>query len=223
MAAKVLLIESARANAPSFAPALKKHGYDLYLAHSGKGAIRLATRDRPDVIVLDAASLRTSGNRICSQLRNYFEQMPIIHIKSSPENGQCEAANLVLYLPFTARKLINRIERFLNAHKGRTIECGPFKLNLQQRLLSAHGKEHRLTPKLAQLMEAFMRNPGQTLNRKYLMRNVWQTDYLGDTRTLDVHIRWIREAVEREPGKPRYVITVRGVGYRFDPELSEHR
>ena len=93
---------------------------------------------------------------------------------------------------------------------------------MQQRLLTAHGKEHRLTPKLAQLMETFLRNPGKTLDREYLMRNVWQTEYMGDTRTLDVHIRWIREAVEGEPGKPRFIVTVRGKGYRFEPDVNGH-
>ncbi|MBN1284406.1 MAG: response regulator transcription factor [Anaerolineae bacterium] len=216
MAANVLLVESPRANAPSFAPALKKRGYSVIVVHSGKAAVRTATS--PDVIVLDAASLNTSGNRVCAQLRGYFPDTPIIHIKEASENGRDTGANVVLYMPFTPRKLINRIERFLNADKGEMLSCGPFKLNLQQRLLFANGQEHRLTPKLTRLMEAFMRQPGQTLDRKYLMRHVWQTEYMGDTRTLDVHIRWIREAVESEPGNPHHILTVRGMGYRFDPE-----
>ncbi len=218
MAAKVLLIESARANAESFAPALKKRGYTVHVAHSGKAAVHIASREAVEVIVVDAASMRASGNRICALLRRHFDATPIIHIKAASENGTLSPASAVLYLDFTARKLINRIERFLNADKGEILECGPFKLNLNQRLLVAPGKETRLTPKLAQLMEVFMRKPRETLDRKFLMQTVWQTDYMGDTRTLDVHIRWIRDAVEREPSNPRHIITVRGVGYRFEPD-----
>lgn len=223
MAAVVLLIESARANAESFAPALEKRGYVVYQAHSGKAGIHVATRAAPDVIVLDAASMRASGNRICTQLRRHFENTPIIHIKGAAENGAPSPANVVLYMDFTPRKLINRIERFLNAGKGEVLACGPFKLNLKQRLLMAPEKETRLTPKLAALMELFMRNAGETLDRKTLMQAVWQTDYMGDTRTLDVHIRWIRDAVEPEPGNPQHILTVRRVGYRFVPELNGHR
>lgn len=221
MAAKILLIESSRASAPSFEPALNKRGYRVVVVHTGKAAVQTtAKEDSPDVIVLDAASLRTSGNRICDQLRNHFPDTPIIHIKQASENGCDAGANVTLYMPFTPRKLINRVERFLNADKGEMLLCGAFKLNLHQRLLFANGREHRLTPKLAKLMEAFMRQPNQTLNRKYLMRYVWQTEYMGDTRTLDVHIRWIREAVEGEPGEPHHIITVRGVGYRFEPDAD---
>ncbi len=221
MAANVLIVESVRTNAPSFTPALQKRGYDVWVTHSGREAIRVAADAPPDVIVLDAASMRTSGNRICAQLRKHFAETPIIHIKDFPENGAHADASELLYMPFTPRKLINRIERFLNADQGESIELGPFKLNLQHRLLTAHGKIHRLTPKLALLMEAFMRNPGRTLDRVYLMRHVWQTDYVGDTRTLDVHIRWIREVIENEPGTPRYIVTVRGAGYCFRPERQE--
>ncbi len=218
MVAKVLFIESTRASTPSFAPDLKHRGYQIIPAHSGKAALQLAAETSPDVIVLDAASLRTPGNRIALQLKRAFADIPVIHIKNASENGHSAGADVVLYLPFTVRKLVNRIERFLNADKGSIIECGSFKLNLSHRILVAHDKEHRLTPKLAHLMETFMRNPGRTLDRQYLMQKVWQTEYMGDTRTLDVHIRWIREAVEGQPGSPNHIITVRSVGYRFEPE-----
>ncbi|MCZ7543899.1 MAG: response regulator transcription factor [Anaerolineae bacterium] len=217
MAARVLLIESARANVTTFAPALEKKGYSVHVTHSGKAAIQVASRKGADVIILDAASMRTSGNRICAQLRRHFEDMPIIHVKAASENGAPSPANIVLYMDFTPRKLINRIERFLNANKGEVLIQGEFKLNIQQRLLTARDKETRLTPKLAKLMEEFMRKPGETLDRKYLMKTVWDTEYMGDTRTLDVHIRWIRDAVELGDGKPQFILTERGKGYRFEP------
>jgi DNA-binding response OmpR family regulator len=89
-------------------------------------------------------------------------------------------------------------------------------VNLSRRILFANGQETSLTPKLVLLVETFFRHPGETLDRALLMERVWDTSYLGDTRTLDVHVRWIRRAIEENPGTPRYLKTVRGVGYRLD-------
>jgi DNA-binding response OmpR family regulator len=124
-------------------------------------------------------------------------------------------------MPFTVRKLINRIERLVPGERVETIEVGPVRLTLGVRVVACRGKEKRLTPKAANLLEVFLRNPGKVLDRSFLMRSVWDTDYLGDTRTLDVHMRWLREAIENQPGAPRYLVTVRGVGYRFEPNPDE--
>ena len=96
------------------------------------------------------------------------------------------------------------------------MEVGPLRLNTAQRKVRAHGKETRLTPKQAKLLEVFMQNPGRLLTRKTLIQRVWNTDYTGDTRTLDVHISWLRQAVEAESKKPRLIRTIRGMGYRLD-------
>jgi DNA-binding response OmpR family regulator len=119
--------------------------------------------------------------------------------------------------------LINSIERLLPlAGDDGILTCGPFSMDVSRRVLVANGQETQLTPKLAVLVEMFLNHPGETLDRKTLMVEVWDTDYLGDTRTLDVHVRWIRQAIEPEPGKPRYLKTIRGVGYRLDiPDLFE--
>lgn len=212
---KVLLIENARANGVSFAAALKRR-YQVHVAHSGKQGLALAQITRPDVVVLDAASLRTSGNRICAQLRARLGELPIIHIQaSSGLKKTASQADVVLHPPFTSRKLINRIERFVFQPGGEVLTVGPFTLNIEQQTLTTPWTEKKLTPKLVTLMEQFMRRPNETLERIELMKKVWNTDYMGDTRTLDVHIRWIRDVVEPERGKKRYIKTVRGVGYRF--------
>jgi DNA-binding response OmpR family regulator len=213
-AIKVLLIEKTRTNGTSFAAALKRR-YQVQIAHSGKQGLSMALDTPPDVIVLDAASLRTSGNRICAILRTKFGEMPIIHIRDQGTTQEQSSADVLLCLPFTPRKLINRIERFAPADTGELLEAGPFSLNLEQQTLATPWSEKKLTPKLFALMELFMRNPDQTLERKYLMQKVWQTDYMGDTRTLDVHIRWLRQIVEPVPRKKQYIKTVRGIGYRF--------
>lgn len=97
------------------------------------------------------------------------------------------------------------------------LRVGELSLHMEDRTLFKNGRREKLTPKEARLLKAFMSNGGKVLTRKYLMKEVWETDYLGDTRTLDVHIRWLRQKIEDDPSRPRYLRTVRGVGYRFSP------
>jgi len=220
-ATRVLLIESARKNGVSFADSLARR-YEVHVAHSGTQGIALAGEKHPDVIVLDAVSLRTSGDRICARLRASLGLLPIIHIRAKELKARESEADVLLAPPFTPRKLINRIERFATPAEGSNLEVGPFVLNLEQQTLTAPWKEKKLTPKLVTLMQLFMQNSNQTLERKAIMQQVWQTDYVGDTRTLDVHIRWLRKVVEPDPREPVYIRTVRGVGYRFAvPEAED--
>ena len=214
-AARILLIESSRAKRTSFADALKKR-YDVVIVPNGKQALHSAAQTKPDVVVLDAISMRTKGDRVCESLRKALDGIPLIHLHPGPASGDATCADVVLYPQFTSRKLVNSIERLLQTPGDAVIVCGPFSMHLGRRVLTNNGQETQLTPKLTLLVETFMRNPGQTLDRRYLMEKVWHTDYMGDTRTLDVHIRWIRRAIETDPGKPRYLKTVRGVGYRLE-------
>jgi DNA-binding response OmpR family regulator len=121
----------------------------------------------------------------------------------------------VLEWPFTARKVINRVVRLLDHRQGGVLKAGRLTLNLQTRCVSHGDVTHRLTPKQCDLLQVFMVHEGTTLTRRFLMATVWNTDYMGDTRTLDVHVRWLRERIEDNPSKPQYLRTVRGVGYRF--------
>lgn len=221
-AARILLIESTRAKKTSFADALKKR-YEVASVPSGKQALKLAKEQAFDVVVLDAISMRTPGERVCQQIRDQLPDIPLIHLHPGPAGQDASCADVVLFLPFTSRKLVNNIERLLEVTDDAVIQCGPFTVHLGRRVLIVQGQETPLTPKLALLVETFFRNPGQTLDRKTLMERVWHTNYMGDTRTLDVHIRWIRRAIETNPGSPRYLKTVRGVGYRLDiPESLPH-
>jgi DNA-binding response OmpR family regulator len=218
--ATVLLVESTRANGSSFAPHLKKR-YSVMLAHTGKTALSLVKNQVPDVMVVDSTLMRTSGNRICALLRGQAQEVPIIHIKEmiledSEENESI--ANLLLHPPLTYRKLYNRIERYVaSANEEHTLKIGNIKLSLEQGLLTMPQGEQKLTPKLAQLLGVFMRQAGQIVDRRQLIKEVWQTDYMGDTRTLDVHIRWLRQMLEEKPGSPQILKTVRGKGYIFQP------
>jgi DNA-binding response OmpR family regulator len=149
-------------------------------------------------------------------VRTIAPGVPLIYIsaagKSLPPAIRTDAS---LTHPFTIRKLINRLNRLLASRDGPTYRAGPLTLYVTKRAVLANRRERRLTPKQTQLLAALMQRPGEVISRRELIRTVWDTEFMGDTRTLDVHIRWVREAIEDNPSKPRYITTVRGKGYRF--------
>lgn len=216
----LLLVERAGKAEHTFAAALRQKGFALEVVATGETALRKAPELRPVMIILNSASMASSGLRICQKLQEAVNGIPIIHIVEAdalddPRNG---VADITLILPFTARKVINSVKRLMPSARNDMIQVGPIKLAPRARVVTAYGKEKRLTARTTSLLLMFLKHPGETLDRGYLMRQVWHTDYLGDTRTLDVHIRWVRMAVERDPQKPRHIITVRGQGYRFSPD-----
>jgi DNA-binding response OmpR family regulator len=219
--ARILLIESPRTNAPSFGPLLQKKGFRVATAHRIDRALLAAEQQPPDLVILDASSMRTSGSRLCRQIHARLDGVPVILLAPpdfapDPTNG----ATITLQQPVTPRKLLNRIARLLPGDGKFSLQAGPIQLNVAQRKVRCKGKESRLTPKQTKLLEVFLHNPGQLLTRESLIRQVWHTDYTGDTRTLDVHMSWLRQAIEPDPSRPVFLRTVRGVGYRFDPRDS---
>jgi DNA-binding response OmpR family regulator len=213
----ILLIESRRPSAPSFLSALEKKGFSVNVNHSVDKAIETAFKHRPDLVILDAASMRTSGARMCRAARASLDGVPIILI--TPQDARLDpnaGSSVTLVHPFTARKLVNRVLRLLPGDERYALEAGPIRLNLAQRKVQCGKKEARLTPKQAKLLELFIQNHGRLLTRKQLIRDVWLTDYTGDTRTLDVHMSWLRRAIEPDPKRPKYLKTIRGLGYRLD-------
>ena len=218
--AKVLIVEGLRATKPAYLTALEKHNFAVTIEHRAQTAVKRAQALAPDIVILDAASLKTSGTRICNQLRATLNGTPVILIadKKNIPSQSCGASAL-LVLPFTPRKLLNSVTRLLPGDESATLQVGPIKLNLAQRRVSCGGREERVTPKQARLLEMFLRAPGQLLTRKAILKYVWDTDYTGDTRTLDVHISWLRSIIEPNPQKPRYLKTLRAQGYRLDLPL----
>jgi DNA-binding response OmpR family regulator len=215
--ANILLIESGRASAPSFASALEKKGYNVSVYHRMDAALVAAGKKHPDLLVLDAASMKTSGTRLSRKARAQLDGLPIILV--SPEDSQPDPGNgatLTLVHPFTPRKLLNRVARLLPGDDKYALEVGPIRLNRANCKVRCYKKEARLTPKLAHLLEVFMFNAGKLMTRKRLIRLVWHTDYTGDTRTLDVHMSWLRYAIEPDPKEPILLKTIRGMGYRLD-------
>lgn len=215
----VLLVEGNRASENSVAHALEKAGFCVVLVPTGKAALAEVKTNKPNLVIFNASMMRSNGARSCRRLRHSIGTIPIIHIRTEgwPEEQEAEA-DVYLERPFTPRKLFNRIKALLPPDYGKEeiVRCGDLTYYRTKRSVEVVGKgESRLTPKLALLLEEFVRHPNEIITRRQLMQNVWQTDYVGDTRTLDVHIRWIRELIEQDPAYPRRLQTVRGRGYIF--------
>lgn len=225
MKAKILLIEGKRADRPSFVAGLTRKGYQVENVVNGSEALRHLAPFAPDLIIVNAASMRTSGKRICQSIRARSPQASIVLIEDgkTAENGDKEntadtLVNVVLTLPFTLQKLMNRIRPLLPTEQKDVLGIGKLQLDPIQRCVRIGGRQTSLTPRLVMLLKIFMEHPGEVIERAYLFRTVWDTAYTEDTRTLDVHISWLRQAIEDNPRSPVHIKTVRGVGYRLDIE-----
>jgi DNA-binding response OmpR family regulator len=216
MKARILWVEGKRANSPSFVPGLRKKDYQVEVVPTGSAAMESLLSYDPDIVVVNAASLRTSGKRICKEIRGKVSNLPIIVIAQNDNSPEEVGANAVLRLPFTPRKLLNRIGPLLPADETQILHIGQIRLNLAQKKVRCQGREARLTPRLANILQILMQHHGEVVGRDQLFREVWNTGYTGDTRTLDVHISWLREAIEEDPRNPKFIKTIRGVGYRLD-------
>lgn len=218
---KLYLIERTRSRQTSRVACLQRFGHDVTTADSLACALKGANGH--DLIILDAASMRTAGTRMASRLCQRFESTPLILI--SPEGtdpSRTGAADAMLIEPFTARKLGNRIQELLPLSETKASTWGPLDYNLDRRLIRRGNNQVQLTPMLAALLKYMLNKKGCVVTRKELMREVWQTNYTKDTRTIDTHIRWLRQAIERDPARPRLLRTLRGVGYRLDLPDSQH-
>ena len=217
MKAKILWIEGKRAVSPSFIPNLRKKEFVLEIVSTGTAALELLAKDTMDLIIINTASLRTTGKRICRDLHNQAPDTPILVI-TGPEPTQPAdfCANTVLILPFTTRKLLNRITPLLPIDEAHMLRSGPLRLDVEHRKVSCQGRENQLTPRLTRLLQILMQHHDQVVKREDLFREAWNTEYTGDTRTLDVHISWLRQAIEEDPRQPHFLKTIRGVGYRLD-------
>lgn len=221
----ILLIEGLPESESSLAHPLQKAGFVVNSFVLGKEAVGWSQKHHPDLVVVDASSMRSNGVRISRRLRGILPDTAIIHCRSESEREMPRAmADIYLVQPFTGRKLLNRVRDLLPADPDHEeiVRFGDLMYYRGKRSVEVAGRgEHQLTPKLALLLEEFLRNPGQVVTRKQLMENVWNTSYTGDTRTLDVHIRWVRECIEVDPSNPTMLVTKRGQGFLLDqPEKT---
>ncbi len=221
MKARILWVEGKRAESPPFVPGLRKKGYVVELAPTGDEALAILPRFDPDLIVINAASMRTSGKRICRSLQSRANGTPIVLITGPDNSAPDVAVDVVLPLPFTTRKLLNRLRPLLPSDGLNMLHVGPIRLDMERKRVRCQGREASLTPRLARLLSVLMEHPGEAMERARLFREVWNTEYTGDTRTLDVHISWLRQALEEDVRKPVFLKTIRGLGYRLDVDGLE--
>jgi DNA-binding response OmpR family regulator len=214
--ARILLVESARPKA-SCASALERRNYEVVRVTTSRAAIAQAKETPPALIILDSTAPRVDGGRTCRDIRAQLDGVAILLlVRSNVQVDPACGADFVLAQPFTSRKLLNRVARMLPSGKALVLTAGDLTLNVANRCVRLGRQEHQLTPKQSQLLEIFMRRPNSVITRLELMKAVWDTDYMGDTRTLDVHIRWLRQIIESDAGKPHRLVTVRSVGYKLE-------
>ena len=210
----IVIIESEHRSKARFGSALSKKGFEVHAAGSGSEGFALIQSLSPDAVVVNAASLRTNGLRIVKWIRASQADLPIVLIVDKDvEPTLAELVNVVLLLPFTVQKLSNRLRLFDDVKYHAIMRCGKLFLNLEKFIVKYGDKEARLTRRCTALMRVFMEHPGEVLTREELFKEIWETEYTEDTRTLDVHISWLRAAIEENPRQPKLIQTVRGVGY----------
>jgi len=212
----LLVIEGRHAEIPSFAADLQKKGFDVVSAQNGSEAVSKLKQTNPSLVVVNAPSLRSTGIRMCLSLRKKDPKVPIILIVENEKLVDKELADSVLSLPFTVQKLVNRIKALMPGDGDNMVSIGPIRLDVENRRVRSLGKNTKLTPRLITLLQLLMDKHGEVVEREALFKKVWETNYTGDTRTLDVHISWLRRAIELDPDNPKFLKTIRGVGYRLD-------
>ncbi|HHV71263.1 MAG TPA: response regulator transcription factor [Clostridia bacterium] len=206
---------------------LERAGYEVIAAYDGNEAIQLAKRERPALIILDIMLPGLDGFEVLREIRK-FSNVPVIMLTAKGEDidkilGLELGADDYLTKPFNPRELTARVKAILRRidkqNEGREeagrIVIADLDLDLNRREVFVRGKPVELTPKEFDLLEFLSSNPGKVYSRETLLRELWGYDYYGDSKTVDVHIRRLREKIEEEPSKPKYILTVWGVGYKF--------
>jgi two-component system OmpR family response regulator len=226
---KILVVEDDASLLTTLKYNLQKDGYSVTTAIDGPEALEVARKERPDLIVLDVMLPGLSGYEVCRILRKETI-VPILMLTAKTEEtdkvvGLELGADDYMTKPFSMRELLARVRAMLRRAKMAESVLIDEKTLLKINDLEIDPARHRaslgetvlaLTPKEYDLLVFLARNRGLVFNREQLLEKVWGYDYAGDTRTVDVHIRWLRQKIETNPSKPRYLITVRGTGYKLE-------
>jgi two-component system OmpR family response regulator len=210
---------------------LTKEGYTVLTANDGLQALEITRKETPDLLILDLMLPKMDGLEVCRILRKE-KTMPILMLTARADEidkiiGLEVGADDYMTKPFSMRELLARVKAMLRRTKmvqesveqdgsAAHIKSGDIEIDIARHSVSVSGKSVNLNPKEFDLLVFLIRNKGQVFNRDSLLAKVWGYDYAGDTRTVDVHIRWLREKMEANPEKPVHLITVRGVGYKFE-------
>lgn len=220
---RLLLVEDDRALRETLAEQLQREGFEVIAAGDGGEALELARTAQPDLIILDIMLPTLDGLSLCRILRKESD-VPILMLtaRSSPVDriiGLEIGADDYVGKPFHVGELVARIRALLRRTRGRpvtTLTAGDLTLDLLARKAYKGNRELRLTMKEFDLLATLVQNRGRVLSRAFLLERVWGLERPVDTRTVDTHIRWLREKIEDDPAHPQRIVTVRGIGYRFE-------
>lgn len=228
MTEKILLVDDEEAIIESIEFALKQEGFDVVKAGDGQEALQKVQLEKPNLIVLDLMLPEVSGLEVCRILRRERNEVPIIMLTAKGEEidrviGLEVGADDYLVKPFSLRELTARIRALLRRSKPVDAENGDVEIhqyedlsmNLTEHKVTVQGKLVELSPKEFKILAMLMSSPNKVFSREDLLEQVWGLDFYGDTKTVDVHIRWLREKIETDASNPKYVQTVRGFGYRL--------
>lgn len=224
---RILVVEDEESLSEPLAFMLGREGFDVQVVDNGIDAVSEFERAGADLVLLDVMLPGQSGMEVCKQIRA-TSVVPIIMLTAKDSEidkvlGLELGADDYVTKPYSARELIARVRAVLRRRGAEpeetnesAIEGGPVRMDIERHIVTVDGNPVPMPLKEFELLEMLLRNTGRVLTRSQLIDRVWGSDYVGDTKTLDVHIKRLRSKVEPDPSNPRYVVTVRGLGYKFE-------
>ncbi|WP_019815032.1 response regulator transcription factor [Saccharomonospora saliphila] len=226
---RVLIVEDEESFADPLAFLLRKEGFTAAVATDGAQALDEFDRNGADIVLLDLMLPGMSGTDVCRQLRQR-SAVPVIMVTARDSEidkvvGLELGADDYVTKPYSARELIARVRAVLRRggepvpeeeSAPQVLAAGPVRMDVERHVVTVDGAEVGLPLKEFDLLEYLLRNVGRVLTRNQLIDRVWGADYVGDTKTLDVHVKRLRSKIESDPGAPRHLVTVRGLGYKFE-------
>jgi two-component system, OmpR family, response regulator RegX3 len=225
---RVLIVEDEESFAEPLEFLLRKEGFTTAVAATGQGALEEFDRNGADIVLLDLMLPGMSGTDVCKALRTR-SAVPVIMVTARDSEidkvvGLELGADDYVTKPYSARELIARVRAVLRRGgdageaegAAGVLAAGPVRMDVERHVVSVHGVEVALPLKEFDLLEYLLRHVGRVLTRGQLIDRVWGADYVGDTKTLDVHVKRLRSKVEADPSVPRHLVTVRGLGYKFE-------
>ncbi len=224
---RILVVEDEESFRDALSYMLRREGFEVELADSGPSAVEQFDRHGADLVLLDLMLPGLPGTEVFRALR---AKGPVPVIMLTAKDGEVDkvvglelGADDYVTKPYSARELVARIRAVLR-RRGETdelvpatVEAGPVRMDVDRHVVSVRGEAVSMPLKEFELLELLLRNAGRVLTRGQLIDRVWGSDYVGDTKTLDVHVKRLRAKVEPDPGAPQHIVTVRGLGYKFEP------
>ncbi|SIO91334.1 response regulator transcription factor [Nocardiopsis sp. JB363] len=228
---RVLVVEDEESYSDALSYMLRKEGFEVAVAPTGTVALETFDRTGADLVLLDLMLPGLSGTEVCRTLRQK-SNVPVIMLTAKDSEidkvvGLELGADDYVTKPFSSRELVARIRAVLRrrgeveAPTSVILEAGPVRMDVERHVVTVRGDNVQLPLKEFELLEVLLLNAGRVLTRMQLIDRVWGADYVGDTKTLDVHVKRLRAKIEEDPSSPRYIVTVRGLGYKFEPVTVE--